>query len=31
VMVTHDPESATRMQRTVDLSTLRGAAAGAGR
>jgi predicted ABC-type transport system involved in lysophospholipase L1 biosynthesis ATPase subunit len=26
VMVTHDPESATRMQRTVDLSTLRGAA-----
>ncbi|MFK7741502.1 MAG: ABC transporter ATP-binding protein [Planctomycetota bacterium] len=23
VMVTHDPESATRMQRTVDLSTLR--------
>lgn len=33
VMVTHDPESATRMQRTVDLSTLRGdlAAAGGGR
>jgi putative ABC transport system ATP-binding protein len=26
VMVTHDPESAARMQRTVDLSTLRGAA-----
>ncbi|MFM1870654.1 MAG: hypothetical protein RL398_76, partial [Planctomycetota bacterium] len=26
VMVTHDPESATRMQRTVDLATLRGAA-----
>jgi ABC-type lipoprotein export system ATPase subunit len=26
VMVTHDPESARRMQRTVDLSTLRGAA-----
>jgi ABC-type lipoprotein export system ATPase subunit len=26
VMVTHDPESATRMQRTVDLSPLRGAA-----
>jgi ABC-type lipoprotein export system ATPase subunit len=26
VMVTHDLESATRMQRTVDLSTLRGAA-----
>jgi ABC-type lipoprotein export system ATPase subunit len=26
VMVTHDPESATRMQRTVDLSTRRGAA-----
>ena len=24
VMVTHDPESAARMQRTVDLSTLRG-------
>jgi putative ABC transport system ATP-binding protein len=24
VMVTHDPESATRMQRTVDLATLRG-------
>jgi hypothetical protein len=24
-MVTHDPESATRMQRTVDLATLRGA------
>jgi lipoprotein-releasing system ATP-binding protein len=29
VMVTHDPESATRMQRTVDLSTLRGAAGAA--
>lgn len=27
VMVTHDPESATRMQRTVDLATLRGGAA----
>jgi lipoprotein-releasing system ATP-binding protein len=27
VMVTHDPESATRMQRTIDLSTLRGGAA----
>jgi ABC-type lipoprotein export system ATPase subunit len=25
VMVTHDPESAARMQRTVDLATLRGA------
>jgi putative ABC transport system ATP-binding protein len=24
VMVTHDPESATRMQRTVDLATMRG-------
>ena len=24
VMVTHDPESAERMQRTVDLATLRG-------
>ena len=24
VMVTHDPESAARMQRTVDLATLRG-------
>lgn len=30
VMVTHDPESATRMQRTVDLSTLRGDLAAAG-
>lgn len=30
VMVTHDPESAKRMQRTVDLSTLRGDAAVAG-
>jgi ABC-type lipoprotein export system ATPase subunit len=26
VMVTHDPESAKRMQRTVDLATLRGGA-----
>jgi ABC-type lipoprotein export system ATPase subunit len=25
-MVTHDPESAKRMQRTVDLTTLRNAA-----
>ena len=29
VMVTHDPESAERMQRTVDLATLRGDLAGA--
>jgi ABC-type lipoprotein export system ATPase subunit len=29
VMVTHDPESATRMQRTVDLATLRPAAVAA--
>ncbi|MBL8737546.1 MAG: ABC transporter ATP-binding protein, partial [Planctomycetes bacterium] len=26
VMVTHDPESAARMQRTVDLATLRAGA-----
>ena len=32
VMVTHDPESAERMQRTVDLASLRGdVAAEAGR
>jgi putative ABC transport system ATP-binding protein len=30
VMVTHDPESAKRMQRTVDLATLRSREAGAG-
>lgn len=29
VMVTHDPESAARMERTVDLATLRGAEVGA--
>jgi lipoprotein-releasing system ATP-binding protein len=29
VMVTHDPESAKRMQRTIDLATLRGGAAAA--